>query len=64
MDSFSVFIYVIARMLTLNKLLSRVINILAWYGLHVTLETIQQLIIQFFIMTGITPQVRHSTICN
>ena len=48
----------------LNILLTRVIIILAQCGLHVKLEPIQQLIIQFFIITGITPQVRHSTICN
>lgn len=55
-DPSSVFIYVITRMLTLNKLLSRVIIILSWCGLHVKLETIQQLIIQFLITTGITPK--------
>lgn len=42
----SVFIvYVITRMLTLNKLLSGVIIILPRCRLHVKLETIQQLII-------------------
>lgn len=60
----AVFLYVITRMPTLNKLLSRVISTLVWCGLHVKLETIQQLIIQLFMMTGFTPQVRHSTICH